>query len=251
MKRSTIAQLLVFSTVISFSAAANTVEKYQSLMDKWLKLESQEKAIKQAWYNSKPLMNERVRLLKTEKALLREKLKKSQQQQDDVANKRTELLKQQTKLEHEQNKINQWLKIQLTNAKSQMNTYPPVLQNTWQDLLSQLHDESSNSEQLDVLLALFAKREEFSDRVSYNKSKLTLANGEERLVEQLYFGLQLGYFMSPDGSNTAIGYVKNHQWQWQSENSITPEQFAQAKAMYQNTTPASLLELPVTLEVKQ
>jgi len=250
MKRSIIATLLILSGATAYSAAANTVDKYQKLMEKWLSLEAQERAIRQDWQTAKPLLEERMRLIKAEKALLKNKLDKSKEQQDEVAIKRTELLNQQTLLEQEQNKISQWLSMQLTDAKNQMSAYPPVLQKTWLELLSQLHDTSSNSEQLDILLALYAKREEFNNRVSYNKSKLTLENGEERLVEQLYFGVQLGYFMSSDGSLTGIGYSKNHEWRWQIKNAITPEQFTQAKAMYQNNAPADLLELPVLLEIK-
>ena len=69
MKLPLYASIAILPMLFISSATASTVDKYHSLMDKWLNLEAQEQAIKQQWHATKPLIEQRIQLIKEERRL--------------------------------------------------------------------------------------------------------------------------------------------------------------------------------------
>ena len=243
----------VFACVVilggSFSASANTVSEYQSLVNKWLSLSQQNRVLLADWQSHKSVLTQRLQLVKEEKSLLQEKLSKSKNQQDQVSKRRSEILAEQSQLEQDQALMSQWLTQTLNTMTNQLAQLPPPLQKIWQEELTLIRDDASNSEKLEVVLMLYSKHSEFNQRISFQKSTIHLANQETRLVEQLYIGSKVAYISAPDGSFTGIGFVANNQWQWQLNNAISAEQFRSAKAMLAHTQAAEFMSLPVKLEL--
>lgn len=246
-----ITSVLILVSGCVFNTHASTVKDYQLLVTQWLNLHKQRNLLASDWQNQKPLLEQRLMLLNIERQRLEQKLADSKQQNDQVSERRNHILQAQSQLESEQNALTLWLEQTLRYAHSQIPTLPPPLSSAWQEALSQISPDSSNSETLETLLLLQSQRHAFNQRISYEKSKVILENGENTLLEQLYIGEKLAYISTPDGSRTGLGYVTNDQWQWRLNNEIDSAMFQQAKAMLQHRQEAEFMALPIQLELSQ
>lgn len=243
--------VLLIATACLFESHASTIKDYQLLVDKWLNLHKQRNQLIADWQSQKPLLEQRLRLLNIEKQRLKEKLAQSKQHNDEVSERRNQILLAQSKLESEQHELALWLEQSIIYAHSRITSLPPPLANTWRQSLLQITDASTDSETLEVLLLLQSKRQAFNQRISFEKSKITLATGQNVLLEQIYIGEKLAYVSTPDGTQTGIGFVANNQWQWQLNNEMPYADFVKAKAMLQHRQEADFIALPVTLEQSQ
>ena len=239
---------LLIASAISPNVNASTVKQYSQLVEQWLSLNQQNSQLMSDWQLHKPVLEQRLSLLKQEQIQLVARLKQSKNQQDEVTLKRNHILNKQSQLESEQEVLTNWLKQEVSKLHNRLLQLPPPLKTSWQHDLAQYEISQSNSEKLELLLVLQKKRTEFNERVTFEKSKIRLTQNDERLIEQLYFGEKLAYFSTPDGSQTGIGYIKDKKWFWQLGNSISYAQFQSAKAMLQHKEAASFIAMPVILE---
>ncbi len=229
-------------------SATSTVAQYQNLVETWLGLRAQERALVQDWQQHKGVLEQRLQLLKQEKKLLKQTLLESRSAQNQVDVRRAELLKTQSELETAQSELATWLDFRFRAVHSTLNQLPPPLVKNWSEQIAANGESKDNSERLDLLLTLYRQRDEFNSRVSYLKSMVAINGDESILIEQIYLGGQIAYFSTPDGSKTGLGYVANNQWVWLESDLISEQQFRLAKAMLDHQVAAELIPLPVNVE---
>jgi hypothetical protein len=230
------------------SAVSNdTVLTYQSLVGNWLALEKQTSDLKNDWRQTKPILQQRIKLLAAEKKVLTKKLNEKVSQKSTVENKREQLILQQNEAESEQQSIalwldNQWQKIQNTGTQ----VAPPLFK-SWQQQMSAYSDDLPASERLSLVLLLWKKKKQFDQKVTLVQSVVTTNKGKEILVEQLYLGSGLGWYVSADGTEYALGKSTATGWQWHNPDVDISEQVKQSIAMYRLDNSAGFIQFPVDM----
>ena len=166
-----------------------TANKIDQLTQQWLSTERQTANLKATWLTEKPLLTQRIELLRQEKNQINTLLKENKNSTSEAEEKRELLQQQQAKLEREQvltiNAINQ-LKAQLDSLLSRL---PPPLQSTWQNEPSE-----NNAVLLEQQLTRLSKLKAFNDRITIHTMRLTNNTDEEILVKQLYLGVSQAWF---------------------------------------------------------
>lgn len=239
---------IAFILLYQGNALANeTVLTYQSLVKDWLALEQQSSALKKNWRQTKPILQQRVKLLIAEKNVLSKQLTKQSSQKSTVESKREQLISQQNEAETEQQKIvlwldNQWQKIQDTSTQ----VAPPLLK-SWQQQMNTYSEDLPSSEKLALVLALWKKKKQFNQKITQVQSVVTTKEGKEILVEQLYIGSGLGWYVSADGSEYGLGEAKPSGWQWNKPDTDISQQVKQSIAMYRLQKEADFISYPLNI----
>ena len=236
--------LLVFSISVQAKQLTDTVD---SLTQQWLDIERQESQLENDWREQKPAMQQRIQLLKAEKAQLEAILAQSTDSQGDVEEQRNALLAEQSELEADQQQVAQ----QLSGLQSQVtNLYtalPTPLQTQWDAEQSQLTEHADTSMQLQVLLAKLSQLQRFNHALTVNKTVMTTDSGQEVMVKQFYLGAGYAWFTNVDGQYQGIGRVINGEWQWQFTPDVTSSAVATAIAIYEKKQEPGYVELPIEL----
>lgn len=243
---------IAFILLYQSSALANeTVLTYQALVKNWLGLEQQSSALKTNWHQIKPILQQRVKLLTAEKKALSKQLTEQVNKKSTVEGKREQLIRQQNEAEIEQQKIvlwldEQWLKIQNTSPK----IAPPLLE-SWQQQMSAYSEDLPASEKLSLVLSLWKKKKHFDQKITQVQSVVTTKEGKEILVEQLYIGSGLGWYVSVDGTEYGLGKTTPSGWQWHKPDADISQQVKQSIAMYRLQNEADFISYPLnTLHIK-
>ncbi|VUD41874.1 hypothetical protein TDB9533_00578 [Thalassocella blandensis] len=243
--------------LISHLCTASTTSDTDALVQKWLDLEHQSSALHSEWQRQKPILQQRLDLLKKEKQQLQGMLQNHQSQRSEVESKRAALLAEQNAMEQHQQTLNS----QLVKLREQLNVIqhllPPPLQQQWQAEQQVLENqraetgEANTSTQLQVSLAQLSKLMEFDKRITVHEMNLTAPSGQDVRVKQLYLGLGSAWFVSGDGSYAGTGQASANGWQWAFQAGLDGSVIQQAIAIYEKHAEADFISLPLDLQASQ
>ena len=229
-------------SIVAGTNAQTTAKKIDQLTKQWLETERQITHLKVNWRSEKPIIEQRIKLLKLEKKQLNTLLENNKVSTSDVEQQREILLKQQAMLENEQaitiSSVNR-LKVRLDNLYALL---PPPLKTNWQTEIT-----DNNSILLEQQLTRLSKLKEFNQRITLHSMRLNTEQGNEVLVKQIYLGLSQAWFASQNGAYVGYGLVKNGMWKWHFSNDISSQQVLDAIAVVENQKTAQ--EVP--FEIKQ
>ena len=240
--------LVIMAFIVLYQGSVfgnDTVSAYQALVKDWLALEKQNSALKKNWRESKPILQQRIKLLTTEKKLLTAQLTENVNQKSTVENKRDQLILQQNETEQEQQKLllwldNQWHKILDTSTQ----IAPPLLK-SWQKQMSTYSEDLPASDKLSLVLLLWKKKKQFDHKITQLQSVVMTKAGKEILVEQLYIGSGLGWYVSADGTEYGLGKSTPNGWQWHKPDVDINQQVKQSIAMYKLQKEAGFIAYPL------
>jgi hypothetical protein len=235
----------------SFIAQANLTEHTDSLIKKWLSIEQQRNAMVKDWNQQKPLLEQRLTLLKQEQIKLEKDLTTDSVNDTDVEKKRADLLSSQNDMEAAEGQLESSLITYYQLVSELQPKLPPPLQKSWQrKLTGSAFQNADTTLRLSTLLELLEQLNDYEKRISHIQSALILpsASGDkEMMVHQLYFGLSQAWYVSLDGSLVGRGYPRDDGWQWLADENVNGETVLNAIAMMERKTEAKFLELPITL----
>jgi len=100
---------------------------------------------------------------------------------------------------------------------------------------------------LQNVLMLVAEIEELGRRIHAGHMVIPDDQGAAREVEVLLLGLAVGYAVSADGSNAAIGLLRTDGWTWEWRRELAPT-VLELLACYRKEQPAKLITLPMNVE---
>lgn len=227
-------------------AADNPVADLHALTLQWTAIERQRDELQANWRSDRPVMEQQLVLLEREIGELEAVLEVSEQEQDEVEARRLELLDEQTRLEQEQAGLERFLAqatIELHNLLAQL---PPPLVDAWNELLPRLDDPLySASEKLQTVLDLLGQLDDFEQKITVHESVMTLADGGEYFVKQVYLGLSHGWYVSADGSHAAEGMATPRGWRWEAIADAQPV-LATIDILERRRSP-ELISLPLRL----
>ena len=244
----------VFAVLSSFPvllfSAGNPVDDISQLTRQWTDLEHQKDLLRSNWRGDKPLLEQQLSLLKRETRKLNEFLEVSARERDEVEERRLELLEKQTRFEQEQAALDRSLRLADIRLKALQPQLPPPLMAGWEKELPRLEDPLlTGSEKLQLVLNLLGQLDDFQEKVTLNETVMTLSDGKEYLVKQVFLGLGHGWYVTADKRHAAAGTADPDGWRW------TPvpdgERISRIIAILERRMNPELITIPLQLNVRE
>jgi len=240
-----LALLAVVPAVVS-GQSDNPVREVDALTSQWTDLEHQTDTIEANWRTQQPVLEQQLSLLDRETRELTEYLAGFEQQQDEVEQRRLELIEEQTQLEREQDT----LESSLTQISRELRVLgpqlPPPLAATWTADLARFENGLlTNTEKLQIALQLLGQLDDFEQKITLNDTVMTLADGADYEVHQLYLGLSHGWYVTSDGRFAASGAAGPDGWRWTSVED--GRQISEILAILERRTEPQLVSIPLSL----
>ena len=144
-------------------------------------------------------------------------------QQGDVEQRRLELLEEQTRYEEEAAALEASLAQASLDLHSLHRDLPPPLAETWTDELARLDNPVETlSERFRKLLDLLGQLDDFDAKLTLNEVLMTLEDGSEHVVKQVYLGLSHGWYVTADQRFAAAGMPGAAGWEWTPVQDAAP-----------------------------
>jgi hypothetical protein len=199
------------------------VRDIDALTQQWTDLEHQKDVLRANWRTQKPVLEQQLRLIERETAELTSLLETTAAQRDEVEQRRLELLTEQTELEEESAALDASLAQASVVLHSLQRDLPPQLSAAWVDELARLDNNvETSTERFRKLIELLGQLEDFEAKITLNEVVMTLGDGQEHVVKQVYLGLSHGWYVTADESFAAAGKPGPDGWLWTPVTDTAP-----------------------------
>ena len=203
--------------------AADPVREIDALTQQWTDLEHQKDLLRADWRTQKPVLEQQLRLLEREIAELTAFLETTAAQQDEVDRRRLEMLTEQTELEEEAAALDASLAQASVALHSLQPDLPPPLSEAWVEDLARLDNPvETSTERFRKLIDLLGQLEDFEAKITLNEVVMTLGDGRDHVVKQVYLGMSHGWYVTADQSFAAAGKPGPNGWQWTPVTNAAP-----------------------------
>lgn len=241
-KCSLLAALLVSPAL----AQDNPVERVEDLTLQWTRLEQQRELLQANWRADQPILEQQLALLEREAGELDDFLAEYREEQDEVEARRLELLEQQTRLEREQGTLEQALRTSAIRLQTLQPQLPPPLRDAWAEELPRFDDPlATASEKLQLVLELLGQLDDFQQRLTLDDTVMTLDDGQQYFVQQVYVGLSHGWYVTADQRIAAAGTATPTGWQWSPSPDAT--RIAQIIGILERRLNPELVSIPLDI----
>jgi len=194
---------------------ADPIRQIDALTQQWTSLERQKDELRSEWRTQKPVLEQQLTLLEREISELDTLIKTTTEQQDDVEQQRLAMLEEQTRLEQDSAALEASLAQASLNLHSLSRDLPPPLSKHWDDELARLDNPLATvSERFQKLLDLLGQLDDFDAKVTLNEAVITLGDGGDHVVKQVYLGLSHGWYVTADQRFAAAGMPGPDGWAW-------------------------------------
>jgi hypothetical protein len=150
-------------------------------------------------------------------------LEATARQQDEVEQRRLEMLEEQTRLEEDSAALEASLVQASLGLHSLQRDLPPPLSATWSEELARLDNPVGTvTERFQKLLELLGQLDDFNAKVTLNEAVMTLGDGREHVVKQVYLGLSHGWYVTADRGFAAAGMPGPNGWTWTPTTDAAP-----------------------------
>jgi hypothetical protein len=207
--------ILAFPLASGAQQAANPIQEIDALTQQWTALEHQKDELRSEWRTQEPILEQQLALLTREITELNTLLEATDQQRDDVEQRRLEMIEEQTRLEEESAALETSLAQASLALHSLQRDLPPPLAATWGEELARLDNPvETATERLQKLLELLGQLDDFNTNVTLNEAVMTLGDGGDHVVKQVYLGLSHGWYVTADQRFAAAGRPGPDGWAW-------------------------------------
>ena len=217
--------IVLLAAVAAPTSAQDTdpVRDIDALTQQWTSLEHQKDVLRADWRTQKPVLEQQLRLIERETSELTSLLETTAAQRDEVEQRRLELLTEQTELEEESAALDASLAQASVVLHSLQHDLPPQLSAAWVDELARLDNNvETSTERFRKLIELLGQLEDFEAKITLNEVVMTLGDGQEHVVKQVYLGLSHGWYVTADESFAAAGKPGPDGWLWTPVDDAAP-----------------------------
>jgi len=215
--------LAAFALPSGAQEAADPIQEIDALTQQWTNLEHQKDLLRADWRTQKPVLEQQLSLLTREIAELNTLLEATAQQQGEVEQLRLTLLEEQTQLEEESAALEAALARASLEMHSLSGDLPPPLTEAWTEELARLDNPLETvTPRFQKLLELLRQLDDFDAKVTLNEVVMTLGDGREHVVKQVYLGLSHGWYVTADERFAAAGLAGPDGWVWTPVTDAAP-----------------------------
>ncbi|HET7133980.1 MAG TPA: DUF3450 family protein [Gammaproteobacteria bacterium] len=194
---------------------ADPIRQVDALTQQWTSLEHQKDQLRSGWRTQKPVLEQQLALLEREIKELDTLIETAAEQQGDVEQQRLKMLEEQTRLEEEDAALEASLVQASARLHSLHRDLPPPLSKAWDDELARLDNPLETvTERFQKLLELLGQLDDFDAKVTLNETVMTLEDGADHVVKQVYLGLSHGWYVTADQRFAAAGMPGPDGWSW-------------------------------------
>jgi hypothetical protein len=203
--------------------APDPIKEIDALTAQWTSLERQKDLLRAEWRTQEPVLEQQLALLEREIGELTALLEATAVQQDQVEQRRLELLAEQTKLEEEAQALDASLAQASLGLHSLRRDLPPPLAEGWAEELARLDNPlDSATQRFQKLIELLGQLDDFNAKVTLNEAVMTLGDGQDHVVKQVYLGLSHGWYVTADQRFAAAGRPGPDGWAWTPVTDAAP-----------------------------
>ncbi len=207
--------LLALFAPANAQESPDPIQQIDALTQQWTSLEHQKDELRAEWRTQQPVLTQQLALLNREITELTALLETTAQQQGEVEQRRLEMLEEQTRLEEESAALEASLEQASLDLHSLQRDLPPPLAETWAEELARLDNPVETvTERFQKLLELLRQLDDFDSKVTLNEAVMTLGDGQDHVVKQVYLGLSHGWYVTPDQAFAAAGMPGQNGWAW-------------------------------------
>ena len=201
----------------------DVVREIDSLTLQWTDLEHQRDLLEANWRTDQPVLEQQLLLLERETRALDDFLEASAREQDEVEQRRLELLEQQTRFEQEQAALERSLIRAVPMLRYLRSRLPPPLFDAWADELPRLDSPLlTATEKLQLVVELLGQLDDFEQKITLHEAIMSMPDGRDYIVQQVYLGLSHGWYVTADGRFAAAGMAGSEGWLWTPMNDGRP-----------------------------
>jgi hypothetical protein len=203
--------------------AADPIREIDALTQQWTSLEHQKDLLRAEWRTQEPVLEQQLALLEREITELNTLLAATAEQQGEVEQRRLELLEEQTRLEEEAAAVEASVMQASLDLHSLQRGLPPPLVDAWTDELARLDNPVETlTERFRKLIELLGQLDDFDAKLTLNEAVMTLGDGNEHVVKQVYLGLSHGWYATADQRFAAAGMTGPEGWSWTPVTDAAP-----------------------------
>jgi hypothetical protein len=207
--------LIALALPSSAQEAADPIREVDALTQQWTSLEHQKDELRAEWRTQKPILEQQLALLERETSELNTLLEATAQQQGEVEQRRLEMTEEQTRLEEDAAALEASLAQASLELHSLQRDLPPPLAEAWGEELARLDNPVETvTERFQKLLQLLGQLDDFDAKVTLNEEIMTLGDGRDHVVKQVYLGLSHGWYVTADQQFAAAGGPAADGWSW-------------------------------------
>ncbi len=207
--------LAAFTLPSNAQQTPDPIQEVDALTQQWTSLEHQKDELRAEWRTQEPVLEQQLALLTREIAELNSLLEATAQQQGQVEQRRLEMLEEQTRLEDESAALEASLAQASLELHSLQRDLPPPLADTWAEELARLDNPLETvTARLQKALELLRQLDDFDAKITLNEAVMTLSDGREHVVKQVYLGLSHGWYVTADQGFAAAGMPGQDGWAW-------------------------------------
>jgi len=227
------------------------VELIQQKLDKYVQtrqLISRERA---EWKVQKEYLEETKQMLEMELERLGQRISELQstrtQTQDAVEELEQEKEKLRSAADFTEGKV-----IEMEGEIRTLSNYFPATFRNELSLLARLPEDSTETEtalgqRMLTVLGIMKRAEEYHNAVHLEGETREVANGENRQVWTLYWGLAGAYYVDAQGEFAGSGYPTGEGWQWSDNAALAGKVDRLVSIQRGEAAEPSFVELPVTI----
>ncbi|RWX56209.1 DUF3450 family protein [Photobacterium chitinilyticum] len=245
MNKKLLSSVVLSSLLWCTPSWGSTAQEMDALVKQWMETETARADLQSRWAAEKQQISSLIKLYQAEKKALTDKVTSASVSASEVDQTRIALAEQQDGYEANAAQAERILAHAKTAMTKLWPWLPVPLQRQLEEANASLLDTSASlANHMQSLLSMLDEMQRFNAILTLNKEILTLENGKQVAVEQLYLGLSQAWFISSDGKTAGIGSTSAEGWQWQ----VVPEYadaIAEALAVFKRTRQASFVDLPV------
>jgi Protein of unknown function (DUF3450) len=194
---------------------ADPVAEIDALTRQWTNLEHQKDLLRAEWRTQEPVLEQQLALIEREIAELNTLLETTADQQGEVEQRRLTLLEEQTRLEADAATLETSLAQASLDLHSLQRDLPPPLAEGWAEELARLDNPVGTvTERFQKLIELLGQLDDFEAKVTLNETVMTLGDGRDHVVKQVYLGLSHGWYVTADQQFAAAGMPGQNGWAW-------------------------------------
>lgn len=229
------------------------VDEFEKLVRQWLDLRRESSQVKNEWKQQQGLLSDEMRMLERQKVQLV-----------------TTVEAQRSRVNALEKELGEAERIRDGHASSLEKLTPSLIQaerflKPWEQalpifMLQPIHESfkklpqsrdpenpSSLAQRFRNVLSLYSELEQLNCSVHAEKLILKDPEGKEQEMDVIFFGLCVGFAVSPDNLRGAVGHIMSEGMAWEWDPSLAAS-IRRAWSCYQKEKPAAFVQFPMTLE---
>lgn len=223
----------------------------QATFHKWVEVQESIAREKTEWATAKEFLGEEIRLLKEERAALEEKAARLDSELAQTEKDLAGITEKNGTLKAGATKVEAALAGYEDSLRKLHNSFPEVLQDTLQPLMSRLpaaggQIKSGISERMQVIAGALSQVDKFNGALTVVPELRRNGEGKEVQVQTLYLGLAQAWFVGTDARFAGRGTPGENGWSWSPD--ADAREVKTAIDIQQKAGIAQYVELPVSVQ---